>query len=35
VDFDWWEQLTEQGVYFVRRLKKDIQVRCLGGANPA
>jgi hypothetical protein len=24
VDFDWWERLTEQGVYFVTRLKKDI-----------
>jgi transposase len=25
VDFDWWERLTEGGVYFVTRLKKDIQ----------
>lgn len=25
VDFDWWERLTESGVYFVTRLKKDIQ----------
>jgi hypothetical protein len=24
VDYDWWEQLTKQGVYFVTRLKKDI-----------
>ena len=24
VDYDWWEQLTEQGVYFVTRLKKDM-----------
>src|SRR5580658_4574013 len=24
VDFDWWERLTEQGVYFVTRLKKDL-----------
>lgn len=24
VDYGWWEQLTEQGVYFVTRLKKDI-----------
>jgi hypothetical protein len=23
VDFDWWERLTEGGVYFVTRLKKD------------
>ena len=25
VDLDWWERLTEGGVYFVTRLKKDIQ----------
>ena len=25
VDFDWWERLTEQGVYFVTRLKKDLE----------
>jgi hypothetical protein len=25
VDYDWWERLTEQGVYFVTRLKKDMQ----------
>ena len=25
VDFDWWERLSEGGVYFVTRLKKDIQ----------
>jgi hypothetical protein len=24
VDFDWWERLTEQGVYFVTRLKRDL-----------
>jgi hypothetical protein len=24
VDYDWWERLTEQGVYFVTRLKKDM-----------
>lgn len=24
VDFDWWEQLTQQGVFFVTRLKKDL-----------
>jgi Transposase DDE domain/Domain of unknown function (DUF4372) len=24
VDYQWWEQLTKQGVYFVTRLKKDI-----------
>lgn len=24
VDYGWWERLTEQGVYFVTRLKKDI-----------
>ena len=25
VDYDWWERLTQQGVYFVTRLKKDMQ----------
>jgi hypothetical protein len=25
VDYGWWERLTEQGVYFVTRLKKDMQ----------
>jgi hypothetical protein len=24
VDYDWWERLTEQSVYFVTRLKKDL-----------
>lgn len=24
VDYGWWERLTEQGVYFVTRLKKDM-----------
>ena len=24
VDYGWWDQLTQQGVYFVTRLKKDI-----------
>src|SRR5260370_27053722 len=24
VDYDWWERLTGQGVYFVTRLKKDL-----------
>ncbi len=25
MDYDWWERLTQQGVYFVTRLKKDMQ----------
>ena len=25
VDYDWWERLTAQGVYFVTRLKKDMR----------
>jgi hypothetical protein len=25
VDYDWWARLTDQGVYFVTRLKKDMQ----------
>src|SRR5205823_10538071 len=24
VDYDWWERLSKEGVYFVTRLKKDI-----------
>jgi len=34
VDFDWWEKLTEQGVYFVTRLKKDIQYDVLEEQTP-
>jgi hypothetical protein len=30
VDFDWWERLTEQGVYFVTRLRKDLEWDELG-----
>ena len=25
VDFDWWQQITADGAYFVTRLKKDLQ----------
>jgi hypothetical protein len=25
VDYDWWNQLSQQGVYFVTRLKKDLK----------
>ena len=34
MDFGWWEQLTEQGVYFVTRLKKDIQYDILEERTP-
>ena len=29
VDYDWWKQLSQQGVYFVTRLKKDLQWKVL------
>ena len=28
-DFKWWKQMTEQGVYFVTRLKRDLQYQVL------
>lgn len=29
VHYDWWQQLSQQGVYFVTRLKKDLQWKVL------
>jgi hypothetical protein len=29
VDYDWWRELSQQGVYFVTRLKKDLQWKVL------
>ncbi len=29
VHYDWWKQLSQQGVYFVTRLKKDLQWKVL------
>jgi hypothetical protein len=29
VDYDWWRELCRQGVYFVTRLKKDLQWKVL------
>jgi hypothetical protein len=30
VDFKWWKQMTEEGVYFVTRFKRDLQYEVLG-----
>lgn len=30
VDYDWWEKLTAEGVYFVTRFKKDLKIEVLG-----
>jgi hypothetical protein len=30
VDYDWWRQMTEQGVYFVSRLKPDLPYEVIG-----
>ena len=30
VDFQWWKQMTEDGVYFVTRLKRDLQYEVIG-----
>jgi hypothetical protein len=30
VDYRWWRQMTEQGVYFVTRLKQDLKYEVIG-----
>lgn len=30
VDYKWWKQMTEDGVYFVTRLKRDLQYKVIG-----
>jgi len=30
VDFKWWQQMTEDGVYFVTRLKRDLHYEVIG-----
>jgi len=30
VDYEWWKQMTEEGVYFVTRLKQDLKYEVIG-----
>jgi len=34
VDFNWWKQRTEDGVYFVTRLKQDLHYEVIGEREP-
>ena len=31
VDFKWWKQMTEDGVFFVTRLKEDLKCEVICG----